>query len=356
VAASAVLVAIPELFHIGTSVNNDNLLIPLLAGTTLVTASVARGDVRLRTAGLLGLLAGLALLTKGLALYLPLTMGLGYLVAATRTSWRKALPAGALAMGVALAVGGWWWLRNLALYGTFQPDGRYFNQPHLIKHTTWDQTGGRWLGVFARLVNQRFWNDPGPINLPHVLSVATTVASIVVLVGLALTFVTRRPGLADSVLLLLPFLCLLGILAKGSWTVWSQVIRPAGMQGRYMYGGVPGMAVLAVAGVGHLLGSRQRWLPVVVLALGGVMQLLGMWLTFRTYWLPKGGTVFSGLHNLLAWSAWPAPLVVLVVLGLGVAVAGTFSTLIRDARAARGEQRSSAPRGPRADRRLPAPG
>ncbi len=61
----------------------------------------------------------MALLTKGLALYLPLTMELGYLVAVCRTSLRWALPAAALAMGVAFCLGGWWWVRNRLLYGTF---------------------------------------------------------------------------------------------------------------------------------------------------------------------------------------------------------------------------------------------
>ena len=332
VAAASVLLAVPGLYHIGSSVNNDNLLIPLLAGTTLLTASVTLGDVRLRTGALLGLLAGLALLTKGLALYLPLTMGLGYLVAAFRTSLRRALPAAALAMGVAFCLGGWWWVRNRLLYGTFQPDGRSLAQPHLVRHTTFASTGSRWLGEFARLVNQRFWSEPGSVNLPHVLSVATTLASALVLVGVTLSLATRRPRLADSLLLALPLVCLIAILAKGSWTVWSQVIRPAGLQGRYLYAGVPGLAVLAVAGVGQLLGRRQRWLPLGVLGAAGLMQLLGIWLTFGVYWLPESGDVFGGLHNLLAWSAWPPPLVVPVMLGLVVAIAGTFSTLIRDVR------------------------
>lgn len=112
-----------------------------------------------------------------LALYLPLTMELGYLVSACRTSLRRALPAAALAMGVAFCLGGWWWVQNRLLYGTFQPDRRSLAQPHLVRHTTFHSTDSRWLGEFARLVNQRFWSEPGSVSLPHVLSVTTTLAS-----------------------------------------------------------------------------------------------------------------------------------------------------------------------------------
>src|SRR5207247_1328315 len=152
VAAAAVLLAVPELYHIGASVNNDNLLILLLFGSTLAAATVARGDVRFRPAAVFGLVVGLALLPKGLALYL------------------------------------------------------------------------------------RFWLDPSTQDPPPVLTTIAVAASLVVVCGVLLSLVLRRPAWPDALLMLLPVICLLVMVAHSSWLVWSVAIRASGMQGRYMLG------------------------------------------------------------------------------------------------------------------------
>ena len=339
VAAATIPLAVPELSHIGASVNNDNLLLLFLASSTLVIVSVARGDLRLRTAVLLGVLSGLALLTKGFALYLPLTIGLGYLVAATRASLRRAVLPAATAIAVAFAVGGWWWVRNRVLYGTFQPAGDKLVQPHLVAHTSFGETGIVWLKQFVPLMNVRFWENAGAINTPPWLSIAAGAATALTITGVLLSVGARRPSWPDALLLALPVVCILGIVAFGSWSTWEKVIRPAGMQGRYLFGGLPGLAVLAVAGAGRLLGRRQALLPILVLALAGVMQVISGWLTMRVYWLPEDDAgvsrTFGGLRGLLAWSAWPAPLVLLVMAGVVAAGVGTLLVFVRDVRRAR---------------------
>lgn len=336
VAGAAFLLAVPGLFHYGAAVNNDNLLIPLLGASALVIVSVARGDVRIRTAALLGILSGLALLTKGFALFLPLTMGLGYAFAATRTSLRRAVLPAVTAMSVSLAVGGWWWVRNWVIYGKVQPDGTMLVQPHPVALTTWAETGTVWLKHGFELTFRRFWIDPGVTNVSAVLSITSVAASTLVLAGVLLSVCARRPPWRDSLLLILPFLCILSISWYGGWRVWETSIRPLGLQGRYLMSGLPGLAVLTVAGAGWVLGRRQAVLPILVLSFAGVMQVISGWLTMRVFWLPDDGApvtrTLGGLRALVAWSPWPGPLVVLVMLGLLTAALGAVLVLVRDAR------------------------
>jgi hypothetical protein len=180
--------------------------------------------------------------------------------------------------------------------------------------------------MFASLMNRRFWVDPGAVTLPAIAGVVAVVGVVLVLGGALFTFAVGSPARRDSVLLAIPFLCLLGIVAWGSWDVWEKVIRPAGMQGRYLYGGLPGLAVLAVGGAGRFLGRR---LPLIVLGLAAAAQLISLWLTLRVYWLPPTGflprRVTAAGHNMLAASPWPPPLVLLLFAGL--AVAGVFAGL-----------------------------
>jgi hypothetical protein len=279
--------------------------------------------------------AGLALLTKGLALYLPLLIGLGYLVGAVRAGPRRAVLPGTLAIGLAFATGGWWWVRNRLEYGTFQPDGTKPVQASMAPHTTFGDTGWIWAKQFAKLVNQRFWLEPGFMNLPGVIWVAVAAAAALTLVGVLLSLATRTPSWPDALLLALPVLCLLGIVGFGSWEVWEKVLRPAGMQGRYLFGALPGVAVLAVAGAGRLLGRRRTALPLLVLVLAGAMQALSAFYTSRTYWLPETGSVPSrlvgGLDGLLSWSPFPPAAVVVVLVGTLVTAVALAVRVVREA-------------------------
>ena len=340
VAAAGAVLAVPQLHHIGSAVNNDNLLVLLLALMSLLVARVARGDVRRRTAATVGLVMGLALLTKGLALFLPLLVGLGYVVAASRTSLRRVLLPGALAMTSGFAVGGWWWLRNRLLYGTFQPNGTQLEQAQLTVNTSFGETGVTWLKMFVKLVNQRFWLEPGITTLSQALQTAVLSAACVTLLAVLAAPFARELRRADAFLLVVPVICLLGIVAFGSWSTWEKVIRPAGMQGRYLYGGLPSLAVLAAAGAARGLG--RRWapgLPLAVFLAGLVMQTIMIWSVLGAHWLPVGGNTVHRLgkagENMTAWSPWPTAAVVLVTVTLVIAILATAVVMLRELRTTR---------------------
>ena len=118
--AAAALVAFNPMFiFISGSVNNDNLIVPLATLILwLVVRTLRQGWLSNGRAVLLGLLLGLAALTKlsGLAL-LPLTAAVLVVVAARRRAWGALFRWGALIAVPVIAVAGWWYLRNWQLYG-----------------------------------------------------------------------------------------------------------------------------------------------------------------------------------------------------------------------------------------------
>src|SRR6266536_355320 len=159
-AAAVLPVTLPGLSHIGSVVNNDNLLTLLTGGLLLVLAGVLGGDLRVRTGALVGLLLGLGLLTKGLALVVPVPVAVGYLVAGRRHRRRLlgGLPGLAAAGAVSAAVGGWWWARNLLLYGAVEPSGVGAAWERVINGGP--RPGGSWLGLVPKFVfrfQSRFW-------------------------------------------------------------------------------------------------------------------------------------------------------------------------------------------------------
>lgn len=113
---------------------------------------------------------------------------------------------------------------------------------------------------------------------------------MLVVAGVGLSVLTRTPRRRDALLLALPLACIAGIVGYGSWETWEKVIRASGMQGRYLYGALPGLAVLIVAGAGRVLGRRAAVLPLVVVLLAGAMQAVAVRLTLPIYWLPETGS------------------------------------------------------------------
>ncbi|MEN3001179.1 MAG: glycosyltransferase family 39 protein [Armatimonadota bacterium] len=109
---------LPMHIAIGSAVGNDAL-------TNLLFASVLYGLVAepLRCAGmrqavLIGILTGLALLTKATAILLLPVVVLGLLLKARRdrVGWAQGLRQMGIALSAALFISGWWFIRNAILY------------------------------------------------------------------------------------------------------------------------------------------------------------------------------------------------------------------------------------------------
>ncbi|RME39410.1 MAG: DUF2142 domain-containing protein, partial [Thermoflexia bacterium] len=125
---AAALVALhPQFLFISGIVNNDSAAAATAAFALWATARVLRHGAELRHALLLGLALGLAALTKTSELLLIPLVLIALLLAPTPAR-RKPL-AGSLMLGTGALIGGWWYLRNLLLYGDPLGIGRHIQTP-----------------------------------------------------------------------------------------------------------------------------------------------------------------------------------------------------------------------------------
>ena len=316
--AALLTVSVPQLQRVGSSVNNDAGYTLAFATVLLLLARVATGDLRRRTVVLTGVAVGVAMLTKGFALVLPLPVGLAFLVGGLRTGARRWWLSGFLCLVLAFVVGGWWWLRNLVLYGTVQPSG-------------WPPVYREVLGLEPRepdepapflpfvrhaysLLSERFWggleiNYAGPESFPHWWTNALVVAAAVALVAAVVG--AGRSRLPLVVAVLVPFAATVGVVGYGIWTAYTYSLNYPGAQGRYLFGNLPSLAAGVALGLVVLPRAARRLVPVgaVLLALG--MQAAGLYSVLARSWLgPYDGRgrvarYRDALEAIVGYSPWP---------------------------------------------------
>jgi hypothetical protein len=131
---------------------------------------------------------------------------------------------------------------------------------------------------------------------------ALTIVLLLSVVGglvLGLRGQRRRGGL---VLLLLPLPFTLGIVLSGAFSSFRTYGNLPGLQGRYLYLGVAGLALAAAVAWDRVLG---RSLPLVAVALVLLLQgLQGREIT-RSLWLANDhGSLRTAVHGLEVVSPW----------------------------------------------------
>lgn len=315
--AGTVPLAVPSYLRTGASVNNDALLVLAGSVVTVLLARVLTGDLRRRTAVLLGLAWGAMLLTKGLALVLPpvivgayLVSSRGGLLARVRAAFLPCLVAG----GVAGLVGGWWWVRNLVLYGQVQPRGYGDGYPAAVLHGLRPGASNSEFvsGVATRLVKRTFGSlgliDNPPLPFPLLMTLFALLV-LGVLAGLLLGLPgANSPRLAGVVLIAPMVLCLGVILVQLHAIYWQTRLFP-GLQIRYFLPVLAG-ATLPVAIVLHRLSGRfAAAAPGVVAAAVGMFQgAVMLWyvgVELGSAQAGAGHALSTGLGYALDWVPWP---------------------------------------------------
>ena len=333
-AAALLPLAVPQLAHVGASVNNDVLLTLLGAAAAGPLIAVGRGDVTRRTGAVLGVLLGLALLTKALAVGLLAWAAMAYALAVlgpSRGARLRAITSGALAAGLALAVGGWWWVANLVRYGTVQPQGL----PAFVPRDTDPDLTVFTLGVLERLTAST-WGNFGwlEVQVPEAVRV---VAALVVVLALVLALSRRLDvpwGRPASAVALVAFCLQVAVVYQQSLKNYLRGGYYAGLQGRYLFSFVAVLAALVAIGLARVL-PRHR-LPLAALAGVLALQLVGVLTALHGFWWPAGEGLRRALAVQSAWAPFPRPVTALAVLVASVAVALLVGLLGRRSRAADG--------------------
>lgn len=331
VAATLVPLAIPQLSHIGSSANNDNLMLVLFWALTPVVIRVAGGALGPRTAVLAGVLTGLALLTKAFALVMLPWVGAALLLAAWRGGQavrRSAIGFGLIYGAVSMALGGWWWVRNVVVHGRLSKS----RMSELVPRREGVELDlPQFLDIWSERTLRRFWGRFGwhDTGLPDV---AVVLATLVVVVALVLAC-RRRDGvagtpLATRLLLVLPLVLLIGIQFQRGLNSHLNTGRWAGLQGRYWYGAIAALCLLVALGLAQLLGRWLPWLPAGVAAAAVTMHVLAVVALLSFYWGAPGSALVDRWRAVVGWAPVPPFLLVLGALAGGVALAGTAVQLV----------------------------
>ena len=256
--AAALVAFNPMVLFISASVNNDNLLM-LLATLALVllardVESEARG-MRWRATVVLGIVLGAAALTKVSGLVLLPIAALALTLEALRTrDWRTWLGRGLLLLALVVAISGWWYVRNLMLYGEAtgmermvaiagaRPAGFGLADLRAEWKSFWYSFWGLF-GAFNVLAGSWFYTLMGALSL---------IGAAGLLLAIARLIRNRTlPQLWRTHALLATFLVLtaLGLLRWTSMTPASQ--------GRLMFSGIAAIALYLA--IGLLAWFPRRW-------------------------------------------------------------------------------------------------
>jgi 4-amino-4-deoxy-L-arabinose transferase-like glycosyltransferase len=249
----------PQFIFISASVNNDNLVTALSSVTVWQMLVMLRDGFSTRRSFLLGMLIALASLSKLSGLILLPVVGLAALwVAYRRRDWRGLLIFSAAVGGIWAALAGWWYVRNIVLYGELFGTQRMLDifgrrpPPPLQKMLTEEFEGLR----------ISYWGLFGWFNVftwPPFYRIMDALALVGAVGVLALLWRSRRDA---EKLLRLGLLLLFLTLGAGSLIAWT--MQTAASQGRLLF-------PFIVAGSGLLalgLSTLRIPAPVIVAPLG----------------------------------------------------------------------------------------
>lgn len=261
--AAAALVAFNPMFlFITGSVNNDNLVNALAALTLLTLTGVLLGKASFRRFCLLGLLVGASALAKlsGLAL-LPLSLVVLAISSLPQGRWGSFARGATIVIGLAVAVAGWWYVRNWLLYG--DPLGL---NVFLSIQGTRSSDLSLLLGELEGL-KLSFWGVFGGFNIVmgHLTYWFYDGLSLAAAVGLlALALVSLRRDFPYRPWLLLMHVLWMGAVAMalGRWTSITLA-----SQGRLLFSAIPSIAIFLSMGLFSFGPYRLRGLWVASLSL-----------------------------------------------------------------------------------------
>lgn len=335
---------IPQFLNIMSLVSNDAMVVFAASGFLYFLVRAWRAVDADRPwaveglAALAGLFLGMALITKGTALTAIPAVGVTLLVLGFRRGgrwWRRLAPS-AIAMAIAFAVGGWWYLRNIIVYGEIQSSNSGMGRAE-------EPAPGYDLMVFFRLtftqLAETFWGSiRAALALPGWLVLTLVVIAALTLV---IALVTSRDRVLLALLLLYPA-GVGGLIVFHAWEVYWNDHRLAGVQGRYFFGAIvlfSALVGLAWAGVTRRAPAALR--GVSAAAVAGLTLAVGAWGTWQAYsyrWVGPDGFRISWER---AAEAGPFEPAVLIGVAIVAALAAASAVVIAVAAAAGSSSASS---------------
>ncbi len=254
----------PQFVLVSSSISNDNLIILLSMLMTWLAIRIAQSGMTTRRTLIMAALSAAAVLTKLSAAVMILVILAGMLIA--RTPRRKWISTLAIVGAVGLILTGWWFLRNILLYG--EPTGiRMWQQIWGWQNVAVNPSD---IGVVLQNLWTSFWGrfGWGQIVLPYELYGALLIVGLLSLIGLIrnlrATYVragSRSSGAyapdADPRGLGI-LMITLGLVLGAS--LWYGLANPAGTAGRFWFPAIMPIAGLMFYGLRGLYRPREAQL------------------------------------------------------------------------------------------------
>jgi len=343
--AAVAVFAVPQLAQTMGVVTNDSLAILLAWTTTWLAVRVLRGDRRFVTIILLGTAFGVAALTKGTTLPLGALVAIVPFVGSALPSigrrWRDA----ALVVAVATLVGGWWWARNLILFGRLQPDG--IGLEASAPPNVPDPSLGHYIDEVWNTTPTTFWGWFGRVNvpLPELVVDFLTISCVILL---AAGLVIRRDNRASAFALLLPVAGGVVLFIGTSWAAYDTTGDVRGLHGRYFFTlmlALLGLGAIATTNVARDLVAR-RALAACITGLASLLAIGGLVMAFIGFYADNTyGQWRSGLRLWLgSFSPMPSWFTIVVpVAFVAVFLTGVIATWVHKRRSAGSLQAQTSP-------------
>lgn len=274
----------PMFLHISGSVNNDNLTVTLSTWVTLIVARMVRHGLSARRIATLAIVAAFASITKisGATFMVLAVAGLATNGLQTR-NWRRMLITGLVLVGTWCLLAGWWYLRNIQLYGELLgiethiaiAGGRSISLVDLIS-TEWY---GFWVGYWG-------WFGGVTIAGPPWLYVVYAVLFLAGIGGF-ISWLRHTVATKNWMALLVPGLMIVQIaVVFSSFIRWTMMTYAS--QGRLMFPVIGPTSALVALGIIWLspLNYRPLTMGLVAGLMGTIAFLIPFWLIAPAYDLP----------------------------------------------------------------------
>ena len=278
--ATALVATVPQFTFISASLSNDNMITLVSAAALVCLAALSGRDLR---QGIrwwewvgLGLLLGFGALSKlqGLGL-LPLTAITFLLCAKRQKEWRTVLQAALMVGGCVLIVAGWWYLRNVLLYG--DP----FGTENLLSVNGLREGAITWQGLIGELrgLQMSFWGIFGwfSILLPSWIYSLFELLTALAAAGAVIAWLRSANAsrwtnvLREQVGSVMSLALIWVIISIAILAYWITVAQ--GSQGRLLFPAISALAVVAVYGLRFWAGYLPRFGRMAL----GLGVPLGLW-------------------------------------------------------------------------------
>lgn len=331
---------LPGLPRLGSTINIDNLGVLIGAALLYLCLRILRGDIGLRTAVVIGVLAVVGSLTKITVLAVVAAVPIAYLV---RWVIDRRLPAPKViaVLAVGAVASSLWWIRNQVLFGAVVPSELAWGSRYRLVTGTPRPPDkpfhpSEFWSAMRIQVPSRFWGSLGlhePPKLPTLLLLIMSAVLLAALVTCVVVIKGRRLGLLLP--WLLGFAMMLAVLANAYFHFRSYTAL-TGVQGRYAYPAALGLLLPIPIAIAIWLGRARRWAAAVVAGCGLLICCWALYLSAEYTWLHRGEhltfsnigrafDVFSGHFAFPTAFAVVAILVALLAAIAGLAIAVTLA-------------------------------